>query len=330
MYFVKNVFSFFNIYINDLKTLMFTLNREYMKSIQNSKTESHIKLNTSSVLETLQEYYSESENESVCTYSIYENDIDEDKNENNKSTISFLYDEEDEIMIVKSSDDKNENIQSKMIPVNKKHTINQEKIEKLNKIDTLLSEGKSVPKNTCSLDEAISTLKQDDKKQNYHDRFINLIKSLSQTCQELMEFQDNYKQKFVWSHDVLKKELGSSYEHKLFILSLLWNDNTIDNENAFVLKDNGTYYFFDWLRIINKFMNETYKITKYSKHNNIKIQSIYIEFVKYLQGTKYHQWSKEIKKQIFIKYLNKLGYSKKRMEKGFFIANLILKSDKKV
>lgn len=171
-------------------------------------------------------------------------------------------------------------------------------------------------------------MKQDDKKQNYQEQFIHLIKSLSRTCEQLVEFQDKYKHKFIWSHAALKKELGSSYDHKLFILSLLWDENTIDNENAFVYRENGTYFFFDWLRIIDQFMSEMYEVTTYSKHNNIQVQTIYTNFIEYLKSKQYTEWSKEIKKQIFIKYLNKLGYSKKRMEKGFFISNLITKSKK--
>lgn len=206
--------------------------------------------------------------------------------------------------------------------------LDNDKKNKLDLIDALLSEGKTVPASTDSLDSVIESLNKEVKEQDYQKKFINLVKSLTRTSQQLIDFQRENKDKFTWSHDYLKKELGGTYEHKLFILSLLWDDNSMDNPDAFVYREEGVYFFLDWLRVIQKFMDENYEITKYSKHNNMKMNDIYLEFIDYLTKTKYSQWAKEIKKQLFIKYLVKLGYTKIRMDTGLFVRNLVHKKKK--
>lgn len=206
---------------------------------------------------------------------------------------------------------------------NTTNNIDIDKHNKIERIDHLLNEGRPIPNNSNQrLESVIENLENKTIQQDINKTFIQLVKGLSKTSKDIIQFQKKYKDKGTWSQSVLKRELGSSYEHKLFILSLLWEDNTIENKNAFVYREDGMYFFFDWLRMIQRFMRSNYKITEYTRNHHVTVQELHLEFIKYLQTKNKIAWSKEIKKQVFVKYLIKLGYNKKRLDKGYVITNI--------
>jgi len=211
----------------------------------------------------------------------------------------------------------NDNIEKKV-----EKNIKQQKIEE---IENLLNKGymepKTTPINLEELNNVITNMKEEKQKElNNSELFVNLIKALSKTSEEIIKVR---KSKPSWSFEELKKELGSSFNQKMFILSLLWDDNSIDNDNAFVYKKNNKFIFLDWKRKIKEYMDKTYE---YKKNNNLSISTIYEDFIKYLKTDKKNKiWSKEILKKTFCEYIQDLGYSKKRTSKGFVISNIIIK-----
>jgi hypothetical protein len=199
------------------------------------------------------------------------------------------------------------------------------KHKKIEELEELLTKGYKEPTNTpINLDElttVIKTMKENKQQEiNNSQLFVNLIKALSKTSEEIIKVRQLNPS---WSLEELKKELGSSFNQKMFILSLLWEENNINNTNAFVYKKNNKFIFLDWKRKIKEHVDKTYI---YKKNNNLSISCVYDDFIKYLKtDNKNKTWCKEILKKTFVEYIQDLGYSKKRTSKGFVISDIIKK-----